>query len=164
MTRLTFVPLALIAAAVPVAALAQTTAAPQSVTRAQVTAKLDADYASLDADKDGKATRAEVEKRIVAETAAELALLSKRRDDSFKKLDTNGDGQISRAEFDAGVPLPKAPAADPAPVLARFDANKDGVITAAEYRAPTLSNFEKLDVNKDGTLTPAEQKAAPAGR
>ena len=167
MTRYSLVPLALIAAATPAALLAQSAAAPQTVTRAQLTARLDADYADLDADKDGKASRAEIEKRIARETAAELAELAKRRTDSFNKLDTNKDGSISKAEFEAGVSLPKAPPVNATPVLTRFDTNKDGSITLAEYRAPTLTNFQQLDTNKDGTLSPAEQQArpaAPAGR
>src|SRR5687768_15749000 len=122
MTRFALIPLTLIAAAMPAAALAQSTgtpaaAAPQVVTKAQLTARLDADYADLDGDKDGKATSAEVEKRIVRETAQELDMLAKRRDASFKKLDANSDGQISKAEFEASVALPKAPPANPAPVL-----------------------------------------------
>jgi Ca2+-binding EF-hand superfamily protein len=162
--------LALLCAMIPAAAVAQTAPAPQSapaVTRAQVTAKLDADYANLDSDKNGKASKAEVEKRIATETAAELAALVQRRTESFNKMDGNKDGQISKAEFEIAVPMPKAPPANAAPVLARFDTNKDGVITAAEFRAPTLANFDQLDANKDGTLTAAEQQAArtaPQGR
>jgi hypothetical protein len=163
--------LALLCATIPAAAIAQTApapqAAPQPVTRAQITAKLDADFGNLDSDKNGKASKAEVEKRISTETAAEIAILNQRRTETFKKMDGNNDGQISRAEFDVAVPIPKAPPADAAPVLARFDTNKDGTITAAEFKAPTLSNFDRLDANKDGTLTAAEQQAArpaPQGR
>ena len=163
--------LALLCATIPVAAIAQTAPATrpaaETVTRAQITAKLDADYANLDSDKNGKASKAEVEKRIATETASEIAILVQRRIDSFKKMDSNSDGQISKTEFETAVPIPKAPPADAAPVLARFDTNKDGAITAAEFRAPTLANFDQLDTNKDGNLTAAEQqaaRAAPQGR
>lgn len=166
MNALRLLPFAALAAAMPAPALAQSTAAPtaETVTRASISARLDADYADLDSDKDGKASRAEIEKRIANENAEDLAALAKRRDESFKKMDSNGDGQVSKTEFEATLPLPKAPPVDPAPVLARFDANKDGAITVAEFRAPTLTNFDKLDANKDGTLSPAEQKpkAAPS--
>jgi Ca2+-binding EF-hand superfamily protein len=163
--------LALMCATIPVAAVAQTApaaqSAPEIVTRAEVSAKLDADFANLDSDKNGKATKAEVEKRIVTETASEIAILVQRRADSFKKMDKNSDGQISKVEFEAAVAIPKAPPADAAPVLARFDSNKDGAITNAEFRALTLANFDRLDANKDGSLTAAEQQAArmaPKGR
>ena len=163
MIRYTLAPLALAAAALPSAALAQTAApAAETVTRASISARLDADYADLDSDKDGKASRAEIEKRIADETAEDLATVTKRRDEAFKKIDANGDGQISKSEYEAGVPLPKVPPVDAAPMLARFDSDKDGAITVAEFRAPTLTNFDKLDTNKDGTLSPAEQKAAPS--
>ena len=169
MTLRSLAPLALLAAAIPAGALAQAAApAAEAVTRASLTARLDADYAALDVDKDGKANRAEIEKRINNETAEELKIIAERRNEAFTKIDANKDGQISKAEYEAGVPLPPAPAADVAPVLARFDSNKDGAITLAEFRAPTLTNFDKLDSNKDGTLTAAEQQpkpaAAPAGR
>ena len=168
MNRLSLLPLAALAIAIPGAALAQTpevtSIVPSTVTRASVSARLDADYADLDADKDGKANRAEIEKRIVRETAEDLAALAKRRDESFKKLDANNDGSVSKAEFDASVKLPDAPPADPAPVLTRFDSDKDGTITLAEYRAPTLANFDQLDANKDGTLSAAEQQSQPTQR
>ncbi len=161
MTRLSFVPLAVLAAAVPAAALAQTASpAPQPVTRVMMSTKLNADYADLDRDKDGKVTRAEIEKRITTDTAADLAEVAKRRAESFTKLDANKDGSVTRAEFEAAVPLPKVPPVDTAPVLARFDANKDGVITAAEFSGPTLTNFDALDTNKDGTISVAEQQQA----
>ena len=38
--------------------------------------------------------------------------------------------------------------------MAQLDANKDGTVTAAEFRALTLSQFDKLDKNKDGVLSP----------
>lgn len=167
MTRFSLVSL-LIGAALPAIAVAQATApaapaAPQSVTRAQVSAKLDADYANLDTDHNGKVTRVEVEKRIATENTAELAALSRQRDESFRKLDANNNGSITRAEFDAVAKLPAAPTPNATPVLTRFDTNKDGVITAAEYRGPTLANFDSVDTNKDGTVSAAEQQAA-AGR
>ncbi len=161
---------ALIAAALPAAAFAQApslrTAPPSDrVTRAQIITQLDADYAELDGNKDGKATRAEVEKRIATAAAAELAAVTQRRDEAFKKFDANNDGSISKAEFETGAPVPKVRPADAAPVLAKFDTNKDGSITVAEFRGPTLANFDRFDLNKDGTLTAAEQQqSAPAGR
>jgi len=162
----------LLTAAVPAFAQTAKPAAPAlapappaaAVTRVNIIAQLDGDFAALDFNKDGKATKAEIEKRIAEAIVVEVALMTRRRDESFKKLDTNSDGQISRAEFDLGVPLRKVRAAEAAPTLDRFDANKDGSITATEYRAPTLVKFDQLDANKDGKLTAAEQQAAPPGR
>ena len=164
MNALHLLPFAALVAAIPGAALAQSTAAPaaEAVTRASISARLDADYADLDSDTDGKASRAEIEKRIADETAEDLATVTKRRDEAFKKIDANGDGQISKSEYEAGVPLPKVPPVDAAPMLARFDSDKDGAVSVAEFRAPTLTIFDKMDTNKDGTLSPAEQQAAPS--
>jgi hypothetical protein len=44
--------------------------------------------------------------------------------------------------------------------MAQLDTNKDGSITAVEYRSITLSQFDKLDKNKDGVLQPSERPAA----
>ena len=156
-------------ATLPFAAFAQSTAKPagesKPVSRTELSDKLDTDYADLDADKDGKVTGEEIKARLVRGAEADLAVLKKARDDAFAKLDSNNDGSISRAEFDEKASLPTIKGADEkaAANLGRFDADKDGAITPAEFRAPTLANFDKLDSNKDGTLSVAEQKApAPA--
>ena len=161
---------AALAIAAPSIALAQPEARPATagvdetkpVTRADINAKLDADYADLDSDKDGKVTAAEINARLVKSGEAELDEIKKKRDASFAKLDANGDGSITKAEFDEKAPLPKLKEPDAKPFLAQFDADKDGGITKDEFRGPTLANFEKLDANKDGTVTPDEVKNAAA--
>jgi hypothetical protein len=156
---------ALFLAALPAAALAQEAAAPEEskpVTRAELSAKLDSDYADLDGDQDGKVTADEIKVRLQKSGEAELELYRKKRDETFAKLDADGNGTISRAEFDAKAPLPKIAEPDAKPFLDRFDKNKDGTIAKDEFRAPTLANFEKMDGNKDGTVTPAELKLASA--
>lgn len=155
---------ALILAAIPVATL--TAQSPlkadedKPVTRAEISARLDADYADLDADHDGKVTPAEIDARLRKSAEAELEVIKKERDASFARFDTNGDGSISRDEFDARAKLPTIKDPDAKPFLDRFDANKDGSITRDEFRTPTLANFERMDRNKDGTVTPAEQEMA----
>jgi hypothetical protein len=154
---------ALMLAALPVAAAAAQPEAKEEaekpITRAEISAKLDADYADMDADKDGKVTAAEIDARLVKSAEAKIAEIKKERDAAFAKVDTNGDGNISRAEFDEKAKLPTVKQPDAKPFLARFDADKDGSMTLEEFRAPTLANFTKLDANKDGTISPAEANA-----
>ena len=156
---------ALIFAALPAAATAaqpeakDPTDVDQPVTKAQISAKLDSDYADMDADKDGKVTEAEIDARLVKSAEAKIELIRKERDAAFAKLDVNGDGNISRAEFDEKAKLPTAREPDAKPFIERFDADKDGAITLEEFRTPTLANFAKMDSNHDGTVTPSEASA-----
>ena len=152
---------------VPAAALAQAAASADEgkpVTRTELSARLDADYADIDANKDGKVDATEINARLLKSGEAELEVIKKERDAAFAKFDTDGNGTISRAEFDARAKLPTLKEPDAKPFLARFDANKDGTISKDEFRAPTMSNFEKLDKNKDGTLSVAEQQAAATAK
>ena len=155
----------LMLAAVPAAGLtAQDTKdeVVQPITKAEIGAKLDSDYADMDGDKDGKVTAAEIESRLAKSAAAKIEAIKKERDAAFARLDANSDGNISKAEFEEKAKLPTAKAPDAKPFLARFDADKDGGITLDEFRTPTLANFSAMDANKDGTLTPAEAKGAIA--
>lgn len=105
--------------------------------------------------------------------------------DAFaKKFDANGDGKVSKEEF-----LAKRPAFDridgnhdgainadevkamPAVekrggsgqnFVARFDTDKDGKVTTAEYDAKRTTLFEKIDKNKDGVIEKSEFRL-PAG-
>jgi Ca2+-binding EF-hand superfamily protein len=43
-------------------------------------------------------------------------------------------------------------------MIARFDGNHDGSISLVEYRAGTLANFDRLDADKDGVVTAAEMR------
>lgn len=156
---------AMILATIPGATLAQEATAPAAakpVTRAEISAQLDADYANLDADKDGKATPAEIVSRLKRSAETELEAIKKERDAAFTSVDTDGNGSISRAEFDARAKLPTIRAPDAKPILDRFDANKDGTLSKDEFRGPTLANFEKADKNKDGIVSVDEQKASAA--
>jgi Ca2+-binding EF-hand superfamily protein len=154
---------ALMLAALPVAALAaqpeEKSDVAKPVTKAEVSARLDADYADMDADHDGKLTAAEIDARLVKRAEARVETLKKERDTAFAKFDANGDGTITRAEFDEHVKLPTVKQPDAKPFIERFDANKDGEITLDEFRTPTLANFAKMDLNHDGTVTPAEANA-----
>src|SRR5512134_92449 len=151
-------------AALPVPALAAQQEAEKSevekpVTRAEISAKLDADYADMDSDKDGKVTAAEIDTRLLKSAEAKIEVLKKERDAAFAKLDTNSDGTISRAEFDEKAKLPTINPPNAKPFLDRFDSDKDGAITLDEFREPTLANFAGMDANHDGTVTPEEANA-----
>lgn len=156
---------ALATAALAGTAFAQTapqgSAAPRTMTRAQVTQQADAEFKSLDANGDGKISKAEIQAAIDSMAANTSAEIKKRQQEDFNKLDTDHNGQLSLAEYEAGVKItPKAGLADQR--LQAFDTNKDGVITAAEFRSKPLAEFDRIDTNHDGVLSEAELKAAAA--
>lgn len=153
---------ALLLGAMSAAAMAQAPAKADEdkpITRTQISDKLDADYADLDANKDGKVDAAEINARLKKGAEADLEIIRKERDATFAKFDSDGNGQISKAEYEAHAKLPTIKEPDAKPFLDRFDSNKDGTISKDEFRSPTITNFERLDKNKDGTLSVAEQNA-----
>lgn len=130
--------------------------------RASFIAQMDIEHRKRDADGDGKVTRAEMERwergQLFAQAQAGNQAL-------FARLDADRNGSLSPGEFSALVQDPGTP--DVGPLMTRFDANRDQVITMVEYRAATLANFDRLDVDKDGVLTAAEMhpvQAKPVGR
>lgn len=125
-----------------------------SIPRAAFISNMDAEFAKMDANHDGKLTKQEIE---AYQHASAVEKIQARNRAVFAALDTDHDGQLSPAEFAKFTATPPPPNA--APMLQRFDANKDGVISIVEYRAGTLANFDKLDIDKDGIVTPAEMKA-----
>lgn len=155
---------ALLLIALPAAALAQAPAEEQQqpVTKAELTAELDADYADLDTDRDGKVGTDEITARLNKGAQQQLDEIARQRDAAFARMDADKDGSISKAEFEALNKLPPLPTPNAQPFLVQFDADKDGTISADEFRAPTLANFDRMDGNKDGTLSVAEQNAAAA--
>ena len=127
----------------------------QPVPRASFLATMDSEFRRMDADRDGVATRAEIEQFVRA--AAALAAQN-RKAALFHKLDSDKDGKLSPGEFaalDLGLP-----AADAAPIMAQADLNKDQRVTLVEYRTAKLHNFDRMDSDKDGIVSPAEMKAA----
>ena len=148
------------------AALAQTAQKPATApeappTRAEISQNLDAEFKALDANGDGKLAKAEIDAAVDKRTVQAEGELKKRQEEAFRKLDTDRNGQLSLAEYQAAVTIkPKAGVADRR--LQLFDANKDGVVSPAEFRAPVLSRFDRIDTNKDGKISEAEAKAAEA--
>lgn len=147
-----------------------------ALSRAELTAALDARFARMDGDKDGKVTKSDRD----AQRAARL-------DKRFASLDADASGQISKAEFAAGHDKARrgdrqgaggrdggrhmrghgGPRGGKMGMMGggfggRADADKDGTLTRAEFMAGPLVMFDKADANKDGTVTAAEQQAARA--
>jgi len=129
-------------------------AAPQPILRAAFIAQMDAQFGKMDSDKDGKLSRLEIEEfekqRTLAEAEARNAAL-------FDRLDVNKNGQISAKEFAKLVAPP--PSAGAQPMLSREDSDRDGNITLVEHRSSTLANFDRLDADKNGVVSAAEMKA-----
>ena len=146
------------------------------ISKAELTAALDARFAKMDANHDGKLTK---EDREISRQA--------RLDQRFAALDTDRNGQISKAEFVAGHQGRWGRGdGDREGRDGRrghgfggrghhgFDggmmfhgrggrggkAMKDGVLTRAEFMARPLAMFDKADSNKDGFVTADEMKAA----
>lgn len=140
---------------------ASQTAAPD-VPRATFIQTMDAEFRTKDLNSDGKIARAEIEQY---ERNLALARAQAQNRDLFARLDTDRNGALSPAEFAALVAQPPLP--DVQPLMNRFDANRDQIITLVEYRAATLANFDRLDADHDGVVTAAEMRAggvSPAGR
>lgn len=107
------------------------------------------DFATLDADKDGKVTKAEVD----AFHAAKV-----------KAVDTNADGKLSAEELAAmQMAAMQQRAADrSARMIANLDTDADGMLSEAEMAArPNAGRmFEMMDTDGDGAITQAEADAA----
>ena len=126
-----------------------------NVPRSTYITTMDQEYGKMDADKNGKVTRLEVE---AFERGAALGQARARAQAKFAELDTDRNGQISPVEFNKLIT--GTPPADGRPLLAKLDLNKDGAISLIEHRAGKLSYFDQIDTDKDGVVTVAEMKAA----
>jgi hypothetical protein len=145
------------------------------VTRAELTQRLDARFARLDANGDGNLNAADRTAGVAAR---------------FKQLDSDGNGALSLAEFSAADAQRAGAFAggggDGGPAGrhrgggrhgrggpggsfgggpgARADANGDGNVSKAEFQSSALAGFDKADANHDGKLTAAERQATRAAR
>jgi hypothetical protein len=143
--------LGLTAIAVPAIAQSPT----QPIPRTEFLAVMDQEFRKMDADKDGKLTRAEIE---AFQRAAAVAESAQRNRALFSQLDTDRNGQLSPAEFTKLSVSPPTPNA--APVLAQADLNRDQQVTLVEYRTAKLANFDRMDADKDGVVSVAEMRAS----
>ena len=98
----------------------------------------------FDADKDGKVSKAE--------------FLAQRP--GFDKVDANKDGAVTAEEVKA-MPAAKKRGASGAGFVDRFDTDKDGKVSAAEYDEKRGKAFEAMDKNKDSFVDEGELKGHP---
>ena len=107
------------------------------------------DFAAIDADMDGKITRAEVEAHRAARVAA---------------FEADGDGKLSPAELKAQAMERAGARADDmvARMVARHDSDGDGLISAAELAAgpSQMEMFDRIDRDGDGAISVEEAEAA----
>lgn len=150
MVRFPLLALALVA---PASLLAQAAGGAESVTRAKIVANAEAEFARVDANKDGQMSRTEIE---ATQRTTFAARVDARNKALFAELDSDKNGQISPIEFAKATPVPKPDAS----TVLRIDTNKDGQVSLAEHRSATIETFIKIDANKDGVITGPEVQAA----
>ena len=139
----------------PKRAPAQQPTGSQPILRAAFIAQMDAQFGKMDADRNGRLDRSEIEQ---FEAQKALAEAQARNESLFDQLDVNKNGQISATEFAKLVAQPAAVGAQP--MLSREDGNRDGHISLVEHRVATVANFDRLDTDRDGVVSLAEMRAA----
>lgn len=100
--------------------------------------RIEAEFKALDADGDGKLTKAEV---AAARGKPMLLLMA----------DANKDGVVTKEELAKAFAGRSGAVSER--VFAALDADKDGKISAAEWQAAGERRFARLDRNKDGVVT-----------
>jgi Ca2+-binding EF-hand superfamily protein len=143
-------------------ALAQQQAAPKPITRAQLSAQLDATFKAVDTNHDGSISTAELQAQQTKELQALQAQARAKLQEDFNRLDTNKDGQLSFAEFSAVASV--KPSQTAAQLIASMDTNHDGKVSEAEFEAGRLALFDKIDANHDGVVTPEEVRRATGAK
>jgi Ca2+-binding EF-hand superfamily protein len=116
---------------------------------------MDQEFGKMDADKNGKVTRVEVE---AFQRSAAVAQAGARARALFAQLDADRNGQLSPAEFAKGVNATGP--VNGQPLVAQLDTNRDGAISLVEHRAGKLAHFDRIDLDKDGVVSAAEMKSA----
>ncbi|HSQ95226.1 MAG TPA: EF-hand domain-containing protein [Croceibacterium sp.] len=128
-----------------------------SVSREAFRANSGTEFDRIDANKDGKLSKAEIEQN---RRAVWLAQAKARNSALFKQLDLDHNGSLSADEFAHLIGQP--PAFDAQPIITRMDTNHDGQVSREEFLAAEVADFDRLDTNKDGIVTRAEIDASRA--
>ncbi|AHE56340.1 EF-hand domain-containing protein [Sphingomonas sanxanigenens] len=144
-------------------------------TRTEMIARADKQFAKLDTNGDGKITADERAARKDARLEARFQRLDADRNGSvtlaeMKAADAQrGEKRAGRGERDGqerggrhGMRRGHHGRGGPGGMMMRADADKDGVITKAEFQAPMTAMFDKLDTDRNGVVTKAERDAARA--
>lgn len=147
--------------AVAASPLAAQTSQPQPIARTAFMQRLDSDFVTVDANKDGFTDKTEIEAAQSKAFAARKAAVIREREATFKRLDADKNGSLTLTEFNSAVVATQLPKPNAAPVLGRLDTNKDGKVSLAENRVPAMAQFDRADGNKDGTLSVEEQRGRP---
>ena len=124
------------------------------ITKAEAKNFADARFSKMDANKDGAITKAEAKKfheERRAEHQKKRAEHQKKRGDKEGKKECDGKKGMKHAK-NGGRFFKKA------------DSNNDGKVTRAEAASMEENRFARLDANKDGVITQAEAKAAHKAR
>jgi hypothetical protein len=137
------------APAAPVPAAPATS--PIKISKEAFLANSGTEFGRIDANKDGKLSKAELEQN---DAAVWLAQARARNKANFNALDRDRNGSLSPDEFAAAIGRP--PAFNVAAGLARLDTDRDSQISREEFRTGASANFDRLDTNKDGALSQAE--------
>lgn len=143
----------------------------QPLTRADVQARTQAQFARADTDRDGFVTQAEAEARAeVARAdrrerrAERLGNRGERRARVFARLDANGDGMISRAEFDARAAQRGDRAERRGFRAERRAARMERRGQRGGFAALGQRRFENTDADRDGRISLAEAQARALAR
>lgn len=134
------------------------------VTSAEMQARAASRFDKLDVNHDGKLDQTD---------RAEMR--AKRMKMRFERLDANRDGTLTMAEFASRPAMAEGRERGDGDMhrghgrrhmgmrghgMGRMaDADKDGIITKAEFTAAAAQRFAHLDADKDGKVTPAERQA-----
>ena len=162
--------------------------APREHSRAEVVAKVQQHFATLDADKDGFLTKDEAEagRKVIKERVrAKLGERRERRMENrdpnaaFDRFDSDKNGAISREEFAQhreqrierrverkdgkpgarhGMRMHRFGGMMGGHMFTMADANKDGRVSMQEATDAAARHFDMADANRDGRITPDERR------
>lgn len=157
------------------------------MTRPEMEARVRANFARVDANRDGYVTRDEARAVRASRRGERAGDREQRREQAFVRLDADRDGMISRTEFlerearaergDRRERRAERRAARRERLaerrgtlhlggerFARVDADRDGRASLAEVLAVRVRAFERVDANRDGRVTREERRAAREAR